>query len=197
MAFLAAVVAILLGVSISLPDYGKNLSLNLAADLISTIVVLFVIAPFIERAELRRDSVLERFDHRAFIRQAADARHRILILEMWTDLLQGAYQRPFLNAVRAALEQNVEVRMLLLDPDARAAEQRADDLLRQTNVVENIMDNLLILHDFRHDLPDRLRSNMEIRVYSALPPVQMYRVDDHVVVSFCCDAARRGDRRRH
>jgi len=48
MVFLTAVVAILLGVSRSLPDYGRNLSLNLAADLIGTIVVLFVIAPFIE-----------------------------------------------------------------------------------------------------------------------------------------------------
>jgi hypothetical protein len=184
MVFLAAVVAILLVLSSSLPDYGRNLSLNLAADLIGTIVVLFVIAPFIERAELQRDSVLDRFDHRSFIRQAADARHRIVILEMWTDLLQDGYQRPFLNSIRAALEQDVEVRILLLDPDARAAEQRADDLLRRTNVVDNIMDNLLVLNNFRNDLPERLRSNMEIRVYSALPPVQMYRVDDRIVVSF-------------
>ena len=184
MAFLAVVVAILLLISSSLTDYGMNLSLNLAADLIGTIVVLFVIAPFIERAELHRDSVLDRFDHRAFIRQAADARHRIVILEMWTDLLQDGYQRPFLNSIRAALEQNVEVRILLLDPDARAAEQRADDLLRRTNVVDNIMDNLLVLNNFRDDLPEQLRRNIDIRVYSALPPVQMYRVDDRIVVSF-------------
>lgn len=182
--FLAVVVAILLTVSSSLPDYRKNLSLNLAADLIGTIVVLFLIAPLIERAELRHDSVLERFDHRAFIRQVADARRRIMILEMWTDLLQGGYQRPFLSAVRAALDQNVEVRMLLLDPDARAAEQRADDLLRRTNVVDNILDNLLILHEFRSALPESLQRRIEVRVYSALPPVQMYRVDDQVVVSF-------------
>jgi hypothetical protein len=181
---LAIVVAILLAVSSSLPDYGKNLSLNLAADLIGTIVVLFLIAPFIERAELRRDSVLERFDHRAFIRQVADARRRIMILEMWTDLLQGGYQLPFLDAMRAALDQNVEVRILLLDPDARAAEQRADDLLRRTNVVDNILDNLLALREFRNALPVPLRRRIEVRVYSALPPVQMYRVDDHIVVSF-------------
>jgi hypothetical protein len=75
---LGAAAAMLLGISSALPKYGKNLSLNLGTDLIGTIVVLFLIAPFIERAELRRDSVLERFDHRAFIRQAAVARHRML-----------------------------------------------------------------------------------------------------------------------
>jgi hypothetical protein len=183
-AFLTVVVAILLMVSSSMPDYGKNLSLNLAADLIGTIVVLFLIAPLIERAELRHDSVLERFDHRAFIRQVADARRRVMILEMWTDLLQGGYRQPFLGAVQAALDQNVEVRILLLDPDARAAEQRADDLLRRTNVVDNILDNLLALHEFRSALLEPLRRRIEVRVYSALPPVQMYRVDDQVVVSF-------------
>jgi len=181
---LLLVTLVLLTVARSLSDYGKNLSLNLGADLIGTIVVLFVIAPFLGRGDRMHESVLERFDHRAFIRQAADARHRILILELWTDLLQGGYQRQFLTSLREALAQNVEVRMLLLDPDARAAEQRADDLLRQTDVVDNIMDNLKVLHDFQRDLPERMRGNLDIRVYSALPPVQMYRVDDHVIVSF-------------
>jgi hypothetical protein len=183
-AALVVVIVALLGVSSSLADYGKNLSLNLGADLIGTLVVLFVIAPFMGRAERSREAVLERFDHSAFIRQAGDARHRIVILELWTDLLEGGYKRPFLDALKVALSRGVEVRMLILDPDARAAEQRADDLLRQTDVVDNIMDNLLILHEFKRDLPERVRDNLDIRVYSALPPVQMYRVDDHLIVSF-------------
>jgi hypothetical protein len=162
----------------------RDLSINLGADLVGTILAVFLIGPIIERAELRRDSVLERFDHPRFIRQVADAKHRVLILELWTDLLQGSYQAAFLSALRESLQRRVEVRMLLLSPDARAAEQRADDLLRQTNVVENIMDNLRTLHEFRRELPERYRSKLEIRIYSALPPVQMYRVDEHVIVSF-------------
>jgi hypothetical protein len=181
---LAVVAGVLVWISSSLADWGRNLSLNIAADLVGTIIVVFLIGPVIERTELHRESVLERFDHRDFIRQVADARHRVQVLELWMDLLQGGYERPFLGALRSALEQAVEVRFLLLDPDARAAEQRADDLLRQTNVVENIMGNLTRLDEFRRGLPEPLRQHMDVRIYSALPPVQMYRVDDHVIVSF-------------
>lgn len=180
--FSAAAFAIIAGTNSS--GSLHDLSLNLGADLVGTILAIFLIAPIIERAELRRDSVLERFDHSKFIRQVAGTRHRVLILELWTDLLQGSYQARFLAALGDALQRHVEVRLLLLSPDARAAEQRADDLLRQTNVVENIMDNLLVLHQFRRNLPDRQQSKIEVRIYSALPPVQMYRVDDHVIVSF-------------
>ncbi|MCE7011026.1 hypothetical protein LWC34_50720 [Kibdelosporangium philippinense] len=183
-AALVVVVVVLLWISRSLTDYGKNLSLNLGADLIGTIVVLFLIAPFLTRADRLNEAVLDRFNHRAFIRQAASARHRIMVMELWTDLLQGGYQDEFLSAVRDVLDRKVEVRILLLDPDARAAEQRADDLLQQTDVVDNILDNLRVLNEFKRDLPERMRRYLDVRIYSALPPVQMYRVDDHVIVSF-------------
>lgn len=182
---LLAVVVLLLAVSRSLPDYGKNLSLNLGADLIGTIVVLFAVSPFLARAETQRDSVRENFDRGGFVRQAADARAEILMLELWTDLLQKGYQDSFLNSLRAALRQQVKIQILLLSPDARAAEQRSDDLLRQTNVVGDILDNLRILYEFVYTgIPEVHRRNIDVRVYSALPPVQMYRVDTQVIVSF-------------
>lgn len=187
-AFVAAVLVVativLLLIALGLDKYGENLSLNLGADLIGTIVVLFLIAPFMTKADRLNEAVLDRFNHRAFIRQAAGARHRIMIMELWTDLLQGGYQEEFLSAVREVLDRKVEVRILLLDPDARAAEQRADDLLQQTDVVDNILDNLRVLNEFKRDLPERMRRYLDVRIYSALPPVQMYRVDDHVIVSF-------------
>lgn len=182
---LSAAVTLLLVISRSLPDYGKNLSLNLGADLIGTVIVLFAISPFLARTEFQRDSVRDNFDRAEFIRRAADARGELLILELWTDLLQGGYQERFLESLRAALKQQVKIRILLLSPDARAAEQRSDDLLRQTNVVGSILDNLRVLHEFVYTgIPEVHRRNIDVRVYSALPPVQMYQVDGHVIVSF-------------
>lgn len=180
---LAVVTALLLIAAGGVADYGRNLALNLGADLIGTIVVLFLIAPMIERGDRGRDAVLDRFDHKAFIRQSRDSRQRIMVLELWLDLLQGGYRETFTAALRDAVEREVELRILLLDPDAAAARQRADDLGR-TNVVTNILENLQRLDEFRRGLPDRLRRFVDIRVYSALPPVQMYRVDDHIIVSF-------------
>lgn len=174
----------LLFFSRTLADYAENLSLNLGADLIGTIVVLFLIAPFLTKADRLNEAVLDRFNHRAFIRQAAGARHQIKIMELWTDLLQGGYQEEFLAALKEVLSRKVEVRVLLLAPDARAAEQRSDDLLQQTDVVNNILDNLRVLNEFERDLPEWMRKYLDVRIYSALPPVQMYRVDDHVIVSF-------------
>ncbi|WP_345463688.1 hypothetical protein [Actinoallomurus oryzae] len=182
---LGAVVAVLLVLSASLPDYGKNLSLNLGADLIGTIIVLFAVSPFMARVEGQRETVRDGFDRGGFIKRASDARREILILELWTDLLQGTYQDRFLESLREALRQQVKIKMLLLSPDARAAEQRADELLRQTNVVGDILDNLRVLHEFVHTgIPEVHRHNIDVRVYSALPPVQMYQVDTQVTVSF-------------
>src|SRR5262249_41104630 len=52
------------------------------------------------------------------------------------------------------------------------------------NVEENIKDNLRTLGGFLQDVPMGRRDKMEVRIYSALPPVQMYQVDDYEVVSF-------------
>lgn len=182
---LLGAIGILFSVSYSTPDYWKNLGVNIQADFIGLLVVLFVIAPFIKRAELRIDSVLERFDHQAFIRQAADARRKIVILTTWTDLLHGGYRDAFLGSLQAALKHDVKVRILLLGPDSKAAEQRSNDLLQQqTNVVEKIYENLQTLHKFQKGCELSPEGKLEVRIYSALPPVQMYQVDDRVIVSF-------------
>jgi hypothetical protein len=92
-----------------------------------------------------------------------------------------------LTALREALSRRVEVRVLLLSPESPAAEQRADDLRRarqRINVEESIKDNLRTLGGFLQDVPKGQRDKMEVRIYSALPPVQMYQVDDYEVVSF-------------
>lgn len=182
---LLVVAGSLLWYSRSLPDYGKNLSLNLGADLIGAIIVLFAVSPFLARAEIQGDTVRDGFDRGRFIKNASDAKNEIFILELWTDLLQGGYQDKFLNALQDALRQKVRIRILLLSPYGHAAEQRADDLLRRTDVAGDILDNLRILYEFVYGrIPDAHRRYIEVRIYSALPPVQMFKVDNQVIVSF-------------
>lgn len=177
-------IVVLLASSYFMSIYWRDLSVNIAADLIGVVVALVVINPFIARAELRIDSVLDRFDHRAFIRQVLDARRQILILTTWTDLLQSGYRDPFLDSLQTALNHGVEVRILLLAPDSMAAEQRTNDLQQRTNVVEKIYENLQDLHTFQRGFKSLPEGRFEIRIYSALPPVQLYQADDHIVVSF-------------
>ncbi|RZS33871.1 hypothetical protein EV193_11021 [Herbihabitans rhizosphaerae] len=159
----------------------KDLTLNLGSELIGTVIVLFVITPFLARADRKVDAILARFDHDAFIRQAADAKEHIRILELWTDLLQAEFQRRFLAAVGEALSVNAEVRILLLDPDSRAAQQREDDLQHRIDVDDSILQNLRTLHEFQTKWGGH---RIDIRVYRAMPSVQMYQVDDHMLVSF-------------
>lgn len=77
------------------------------------------------------------------------------------------------------------MRILLLGPDSKAAEQRTNDLSQlRTDVVEKIRDNLQTLHTFQKDCKSSPEAKLEIRIYSAIPPVQMYQADDQIVVSF-------------
>lgn len=59
-----------------------------------------------------------------------------------------------------------------------------DYLLRGGNVVDGIVGNspTLSLRELCNPLPGSLQCRVEIRVYLALSQVQMYQVDDQVVV---------------
>ena len=104
---LLVVVVILLVYSWPQPDWGRNLALNLSADLIGTIIVLFTVSPLLARAENQGDHVRDSFDRGAFIRQAADARRQILILELWTDEQCEHHQKRQQQRGRAAVPREV------------------------------------------------------------------------------------------
>ena len=83
----------------------------------------------------------------------------------------------FLDGLRAAAERGVRIQILVLDPDSKAAEQRSRDLDNQFNVARVISEVLQEFWRLRAGLIDRATGQLEIRVYSLLPPARMYRWD--------------------
>ena len=51
-------------------------------------------------------------------------------------------------------------------------------------MANKIYENLQTLHAFQRGRKSPPEGKLQIRIYSALPPVQMYQADDHIVVSF-------------
>jgi hypothetical protein len=80
-------------------------------------------------------------------------------------LLDDHYEQRFLAACNAALRGGVKIEILLLDPDCRAAEQRAEELRDSTTRIrELIRENLLALHRFRSGLSEDLRLRLPIAI---------------------------------
>jgi len=140
---LAILATVLGGTADSLGSPWRDLNLNLAADLLGTMLALFLIGPMIERGDMRREKVIDRFDHRTFLRQIEQSKRNIAILELWTDLLEGVYERHFRDGLNVALDNGAEVQILIMDPDTPAAQQRAHELSRN-DVPARIMRNLVV-----------------------------------------------------
>lgn len=180
---LGVVAAVLAVVAGSTGSPIRDLSLNLSADLVGTIVVLFVVGPVFDRSNRNQERVLPRLDHDDLLRQIENSKKNVTILELWTDLLEPHLERRFRRAIDTALERGSHVQILLLDPHNPAAEQRGRELGR-TDVPQSIMQNVVLLHQMRKRLNDELRDRFDVRIYSSLPSAQVYQVDDHILASF-------------
>jgi hypothetical protein len=192
---LGAAGAALLVIGKDTTGYGQDILVNVGASLVMVALSFVVFDPVFE--DLRKNAVEEHrtLDHDQLIVHIAAAQTEVDILETWTGLLEESHRDRFLGAVQAALQQGVDVRVLLLDPDSAAAEQRAEEL-HHAQVPLLIMDNLRYLYRLRRDLDARLARQLQVRVYDASPSVQLYRWDDKALISFFPVGVRAYDARQ-
>jgi Domain of unknown function (DUF5919) len=164
--------------------YWQGLCLNLGASLVMVIATFLIFNPIF--AEIRAVTSQEhpRLDYDAFIEHVRRTHGTVCILETWTGALEEPYRRRFLEAVQQALQRGARVRILLLDPDAAATEQRTEEIHRRRDVRQEIMTNLLDLRRLWSMLDESVRRRLEVRIYSASPSVQLYRWDDKAYLSF-------------
>ena len=181
---LGASIVILLIFAYHSAGYSANLAVSVAASLIIVIATYLIFNPVIEGIRAVSTREHPRLDLEEFTKHIADANKGVDILDTWTRLLDGHIRDRFFAAVREALQGRVVIRILLLDPESKAAEQRTEEIGHHADVPRAIMETLLQLDRFRQNLSSGLNDGFEVRIYSASPSVQLYRWDDRAFFSF-------------
>jgi hypothetical protein len=163
--------------------FSQDIMINLGASVVMVALSFIVFDPIFD--DMRKNAVEEHrtLNHDQLVANVATARQVVEIMETWTGLLEERYHDRFLAAIGQALRNDVEFRILLLDPDSAAAEQRAEEL-HHAQVQLLIVENLRELYQLAHGLDaDQLR-RFQVRVYDASPSIQLYRWDDKAFISF-------------
>jgi hypothetical protein len=123
---ISVLAGLLLWQALSIADFGPNLALNLGADLIGAIVVIFVVSPLITRAQHGRVREHRRLDYDWFTDQVVHATSEVRILDTFSGLLDRPGTARFLRVTRDSLLRRARVRILLVDPTApQPAQHRA------------------------------------------------------------------------
>lgn len=183
---LCSVLAVCVGLSLwlasGLPDFRQNLLLNLSPELFTTIITLMIIQPFLSRLEEDRVREHLRLDYPSFCEKVAQTSDVVEVLDTFSYLFSGRTSERFAMAARTAVSRGATVRILLLDPDSPAALQRSHEL--SADVRLEVMRNLRDLKLLEAQLPRDRREQVQVRVYSAAPSIQLYRFGERIMVSF-------------
>jgi hypothetical protein len=107
---------------------------------------------------------------------------RIRILETFSSLINEHY-REFEAAIKEAIKKDAEVEVLLFHPYSAGAKRRAEQLSGHVNVSEGIQKNLAHLYELQTETEYTGKKSLQIRLYTALPSIQMYRWGEWAYVS--------------
>lgn len=165
-----------------LPDFRQNLLLNLAPELLTTMITLLIIQPFLTRLEEERVREHLRLDYPSFCDKVAQTSDIVEVLDTFSYLVSGRNSERFAEAARSAVNRGATVRVMLLDPDSLAAQQRSHEL--SADVRHEVMRNLRDLRQLAAQLPQERRGQLQVRVYAAAPSIQLYRSGERMMVSF-------------
>jgi hypothetical protein len=166
-----AALAICVGLCIwfarGLPDFRQNLLLNMAPELLTTVITLLIIQPFLTRLEEDRVREHLRLDYPSFCEKVAQAGDIVCVLDTFSYLFSHRNADRFAAAARSAINRGATIRVMLLDPDSLAAQQRSHEL--SADVRHEVMRNLRDLRRLRAQLPSERREQLQVRVYASAP----------------------------
>jgi hypothetical protein len=166
--------------------FARDLLLNVGATLVLVPPTYLVFSPIFERLRQTAAAIVEhaRLDRVALTAGVRGSRWIVEVMATWSSMLEEEpYREPFLDALASALRGGAGVRILLLDPESIAVDQRTKEL-DGLDVRRLIGANLRCLHTFADRLDPAARRALEVRVYDAAPSMQLFRWDDKVLISF-------------
>ncbi|MER5635961.1 hypothetical protein ABT095_03270 [Kitasatospora sp. NPDC002227] len=178
-------------VTLGLTAYGTvdqgfgNFALNIGVEGMVTLTAIAVIGPLVRSNQEGIFRFHPSLNYRRFLEQTEQARRQVQILTTFTPLLQEGYAERFLLNVRRLLRSQVQVEVLVANPDSLTMQQRQRELaVRGDDVMGGIHENIQTLHRFVSELPAEEAAHLSVRIYDASASVIMHRWDDRSLISF-------------
>jgi hypothetical protein len=188
----SAILALILGTSFKLETHVQAFFLGLSGNLIVAVIIFLFLEQGIKSlhpiSEIRNLPASEFIENMSRIKAGACIR----ILETFTSLT-NEHQAEFAAAVKATLRSGIKIEVLLFHPYSEGAMKRAQQLQGQADVMDELRKNLARLYDLQSEMEYQSRANLEVKLYSALPSIAMYRWGEWAYVSLF-PVGKRGDR---
>ncbi|MEY9861108.1 hypothetical protein ABH935_006748 [Catenulispora sp. GAS73] len=177
-----SVLAVLTGFG---PGLMPNFMLNAACDMLGGLTILFLIEPIV-RAAAGGMRAHPHFNHRKFCQRVARAQDAIRILDTSSRLIQEDATKDFRfrNAVRAAVDNGAEVRILLMSPASDISRSRAQQLRNRypdLDLDRRITAAITQVRGYIAALDDDKRGLVELRLYTVPAPFIMHGADDILI----------------
>ncbi|BEK89963.1 hypothetical protein NSERKGN1266_59140 [Nocardia seriolae] len=188
----------------SRPFAGSDLAVNLAADLIGSVVLASVLSPVliafgkrIEGGLLRREGIPDDFTdfpYEVYLERLRHARAKIRIMDTASGVLDPEdtdesrvrdYRLDCIAELRAAIGRGVKVEILLIDPRSAPALQRSREVQEHgLSIAQELKHNLALLNGIHQDSELPHARSMEVRLYDTSPGIAYCGVDDDAMIAF-------------
>lgn len=159
-----------------------DLLLGLSGNLIVAIIIFL----FLERGikSLHPISELRSLPDSEFIESVRRAKKddRIRILETFSSLI-NLYHTEFATAIEEAIKAGAEVEVMVIHPYSVGAKRRAEQLKGRVDLQEGMRKNLMHLYELESATNYTGKHNLHVKLYTALPTIQMYRCGEWAYVS--------------
>ncbi|HEX6685699.1 MAG TPA: hypothetical protein VF062_23185 [Candidatus Limnocylindrales bacterium] len=165
--------------------FAQELLVSLGTSLLFGLVAYAWFDRLVQRVRESATTEWSNLDHDRLIQRMGYATRRIMIIEIWTGLLDDQrFHRDFLPMVGRALKRGVQVTIYLNHPESEVAKERSIQLAK-IDVREKILLNLGRLREFAEDDENQARvRNLNVLVGHMHPDIQVYCWDDRALLTF-------------